>query len=63
MLKQLPAAIEQAHERIIGERPVPNTKKILRVYEPDVRGKASGEVEFGQHPLTKRHSGLTLFSD
>ena len=51
MLAQLPAAIEQAHERIIGERPVPNAKKILSVYEPDVqtvvRGKASGEVEFG----------------
>ncbi|MCC5023714.1 MAG: hypothetical protein J6386_13465 [Candidatus Synoicihabitans palmerolidicus] len=50
-LEQLPAAIKQAHERIIGARPVPNAEKILRVYEPDVqtvvRGKASGEVEFG----------------
>ncbi|MCC5025293.1 MAG: hypothetical protein J6386_22025 [Candidatus Synoicihabitans palmerolidicus] len=50
-LEQLPAAINQAHERIIGARPVPNPEKILRVYEPDVqtvvRGKASGEVEFG----------------
>ncbi|MCC5024832.1 MAG: hypothetical protein J6386_19470 [Candidatus Synoicihabitans palmerolidicus] len=51
MLEQLPAAIKQAHERIIGARPVPNAEKILSVYEPDVqtvvRGKASGEVEFG----------------
>ncbi|MCC5024703.1 MAG: hypothetical protein J6386_18755 [Candidatus Synoicihabitans palmerolidicus] len=51
MLAQMPATINQAHERIIGARPVPNAEKILRVYEPDVqtvvRGKASGEVEFG----------------
>ncbi|MCC5025314.1 MAG: hypothetical protein J6386_22145 [Candidatus Synoicihabitans palmerolidicus] len=51
MLEQLPVAIKQAHERIIGARPVPNAEKILSVYEPDVqtvvRGKASGEVEFG----------------
>ncbi|MCC5025030.1 MAG: hypothetical protein J6386_20565 [Candidatus Synoicihabitans palmerolidicus] len=51
MLEQLPAAIKQAHERIIGARSVPNAEKILCVYEPDVqtvvRGKASGEVEFG----------------
>ncbi|MCC5025833.1 MAG: hypothetical protein J6386_24965 [Candidatus Synoicihabitans palmerolidicus] len=50
-LEQLPAAIKQAHERIIGARPVPNAEKILSVSEPDVqtvvRGKASGEVEFG----------------
>ncbi|MCC5023697.1 MAG: hypothetical protein J6386_13365 [Candidatus Synoicihabitans palmerolidicus] len=50
-LEQLPAAIKQAHERIIGARPVPNAEKILSVYEPDVQtvvwGKASGEVEFG----------------
>ncbi len=51
MLAQVPAAIKQAHERIIGERQVANAEKILSVYEPDVRplvrGKASGEVEFG----------------
>ena len=37
MLAQLPAVIELAHERFIGERPVLGTKKILRVYEPDVQ--------------------------
>jgi hypothetical protein len=51
VLEQLPAAIEQAHERIIGERPVKNADKILSLYEPDlhvvVRGKADAEVEFG----------------
>ncbi len=53
--EQLPAAIGQAHERIIGERPVPNAQKILSLYEPDaqvlVRGKAGAEVEFGRQLL------------
>lgn len=52
ILDQLPAAISQAHERIIGERKVANSDKILSLYEPDahviVRGKAGNEVEFGQ---------------
>jgi hypothetical protein len=55
ILEQLPAAIEQAHERIIGERPVPNARKILSLYEKDtqvlVRGKAGAEVEFGRQLL------------
>lgn len=49
--EQLPKAIEQAHERIIGGRKVANADKILSLYEPDVhvlvRGKAGAEVEFG----------------
>lgn len=49
--EQLPEAIRQAHERIIGDRLVPNEDKILSLYEPDihvlVRGKAGAEVEFG----------------
>jgi hypothetical protein len=49
--QQLPAAIRQAHERIIGGRQVANQDKILSLYEPDihviVRGKAGSEVEFG----------------
>jgi len=48
---QLPEAIRQAHERIIGGRLVPNQEKILSLYEPDlhviVRGKAGARVEFG----------------
>jgi hypothetical protein len=51
VLTQLPAAIAQAHERIIGERPVPNADKILSLYEAEVevlkRGKAGADVEFG----------------
>jgi hypothetical protein len=51
VLTQLPAAVKQAHERIIGERPVKSADKILSFYEPEaqiiVRGKAGAEVEFG----------------
>jgi hypothetical protein len=51
ILDDLPRAIHQAHERIIGERRVPNQKKILSLYDPDVRvlvrGKANAEIEFG----------------
>lgn len=51
VIAQLPEAIWQAHERIIGGRPVPNDLKILSLYEPHVhvivRGKAGAHVEFG----------------
>lgn len=51
ILDQLPQAIHQAHERLIGERRVENKDKILSLYEPDahvlLRGKAGAEVEFG----------------
>lgn len=51
VLELLPRAVKQAHERIIGERPVANADKILSLYERDVhvivRGKAGAEVEFG----------------
>jgi hypothetical protein len=51
VLDQLPQAVKQAHERIIGERQVENKDKILSLYESDihviVRGKAGAEVEFG----------------
>lgn len=51
VLEQLPAAVRQAHERLIGGRQVPSDEKILSLYEPDirviVRGKAGAEVEFG----------------
>jgi hypothetical protein len=49
--EQLPAAIKQAHERIIGGRQVPSKEKILSLYEPDVhpvlRHKTGEAVEFG----------------
>ena len=51
ILDQLPQAIHQAHERIVGERRVANANKILSLNEPDihviVRGKADAETEFG----------------
>ena len=51
ILSQLPAAIFQAHERIIGERRIKNSEKILSLYEDElhviVRGKAGSETEFG----------------
>lgn len=51
VLNQLPEAIKQAHERIIGERQVKNEDKILSLYDPNihiiVRGKPEAKVEFG----------------
>jgi transposase-like protein DUF772 len=51
VLGALPAAVKQAHERIIGERQVANDEKLLSLFEPHihviVRGKAGEEVEFG----------------
>jgi len=51
VLAHLPAAINQAHERIIGGRKFPNKDKILSLYDPDVevikRGESNAEVEFG----------------
>ncbi|MFN3323787.1 MAG: hypothetical protein ACK5AZ_09850 [Bryobacteraceae bacterium] len=55
ILERLPYAIKQAHERLIGERPVANEEKILSLYEGHaavyVRGKAGAEVEFGSQLL------------
>jgi hypothetical protein len=60
ILEQLPAAIKQAHERIIGERMLESSDKILSLYDKDVqvivRGKAGGEVEFGQGLLLSEQS-------
>ena len=55
VLELLPKAIKQAHERIIGARPVANADKMLSLYDPEVRvivrGKAGAEVEFGNTVL------------
>lgn len=55
ILERLPYAVRQAHERIIGQRPVLNEEKILSLYEGHaavyVRGKAGAEVEFGSQLL------------
>lgn len=65
VLAQLPAAIAQAHERIIGERPVPNAAKIRSLYEAEVevlkRGKAGANVEFGNKLwLAETRAGLIV---
>lgn len=55
VLELLPKALRQAHERIIGARPVANADKILSLYDTEVRvivrGKAGAEVEFGNTVL------------
>jgi IS5 family transposase len=65
VIEQLPAAIEQAHERIIGERQVANDEKILSLYEPDVhvivRGKSGARVEYGNSIfLAEQKDGLIV---
>ena len=65
ILEQLPAAIKQAHDRIIGERTIPSEDKILSLYDKDaqviVRGKAGNEVEFGQGLLlSEQGDGLII---
>jgi len=65
VLAQVPPAVKQAHERIIGERAVKSADKILSLYEPDlhviVRGKAGAEVEFGNTLLlVEQAQGLVV---
>ena len=65
ILTQLPTAIKQAHERLIGGRPVKNAEKILSLYEPNihviVRGKSNAEVEFGNTLfLGEQREGLVV---
>lgn len=65
VLEQLPAAIKQAHERIIGGRQVKNADKILSLYDEQValivRGKANAEVEFGnKFTLVENRVGLII---
>jgi hypothetical protein len=64
-LELLPKVIEQAHERIIGERQVKNKEKILSAHEPDidviVRGKAGAQVEFGNELFLAVSPGGLIF--
>ncbi len=65
ILTQLPTAIRQAHERIIGGRPVPHAEKILSLYEREVevikRRKAGAELEFGNKLwLAETRQGLIV---
>ena len=65
VLEQIPAAIKQARERIIGERQVKPADKILSIYDRDiniiVRGKADAETEFGNGlRLAEQKEGLII---
>jgi len=65
ILDLLPQAIHQAHERIIGERRMKNSDKVLSLYESDVhvlvRGKSDAEIEFGNGLyLAEQANGLIV---
>jgi len=65
VLEQIPAAIHQARERIIGERQIKPADKVLSIYERDiniiVRGKADAETEFGNSlRLAEQWDGLII---
>jgi gas vesicle protein len=65
VLGQLPEAIRQGHERVIGGRTVKNEEKILSLYEDGVnvivRHKAGADVEFGNKvSLLEQEQGLVL---
>ena len=65
VLERLPRAQTQAHERIIGGRPVAHDEKILSLSDLEVRvivrGKAGAEVEFGNPVLRgENRQGLIL---
>ena len=65
VIDKLPAAIHQAHERIIGERKVANKDKMLSLYEDDVhvlvRHKDGAECEFGnKQVVVEQEDGLVL---
>ena len=67
ILNQIPQALKQAHERIIGERPVNNEDKILSLHESEihviVRGKAGAEVEYGNSwLLVEQNNGIIIYS-
>jgi len=62
---KLSAVIKQAHERIIGERKVAGSDKILSIYEDQinviVRNKAGAYVEFGNTLyLAEQRDGLII---
>jgi hypothetical protein len=66
ILEQLPAARQQARERILADRQVPHAKKIISLYEADVqvivRKKSGAEVEFG-HTLLLAENPQGLIID
>ncbi len=68
VLEQLPKAIRNAHERVIGGRKVLNKDKIFSLYEREteilVRRKSGKEVEFGnKFLLAENEAGLMVDYD
>ena len=67
IIELLPQAVKQAHERIIGERPVKNSDKILSLHETEihviVRGKSGAEVEYGNSwVIVEQADGIIIYS-
>lgn len=65
MLALLPVAMKQAHSRMITGKQIANDEKLLSVYHEKVnvinRGKASGNVEFGNALfIAEQSDGLIL---
>jgi len=64
-LALLPEAVRQAHERMIGGRPVDSRDKILSAHEREieviVRGKAGRETEFGNALFISESSDGFIF--
>ena len=65
VVDQIPQVIKNAHERIIGERPVANEDKIHSLYDEHihviVRRKAGSAVEFGNTLfLAEQRDGLIV---
>jgi len=67
IVELLPQAVKQAHERVIGERPVKNNDKILSLHETEihviVRGKSGAEVEYGNSwVIVEQADGIIIYS-
>lgn len=65
VLEQIPSIISIAHTRIISGKKVPNSEKILSLYEKNVhvikRGKFDANVEFGNgFYLAEQEDGLII---
>jgi hypothetical protein len=65
ILVQVPRILFLAHERIIGERQVATSEKVLSLYEPNTavlsRGKSGAQVEFGYSLLiAEQRDGLIV---
>lgn len=68
IITQLPEAMRQAHERIIGGRQVPASEKIFSLNDSDIhnihRGKAGSKTEFGNCLLiVEQQDGLIIYHE